>query len=105
MTTRDVTFDVEIGDGEQACRIQHTVQIKPAGTVLQMTEKASTVELKEGSPQVRVGPLDIGADRYLPPNNFNTGWILISVATGFEEGDTLGLKIYVVSCPLWVKIT
>jgi hypothetical protein len=89
---RDVTFDVEIGDGEQACRIQHVVQIKTAGSGLQCTEKATSLDLKEGSPQVRVGPLDVGADRVLPPGTFSTGWILCSVASGFEEGDTLAIR-------------
>jgi hypothetical protein len=90
--TRDVAFDVIVGDGEQACQIDEAVKVAPYGALLQLTEKGCTHEYKEGGPPVRLGLLDYPVDRAHPVASFQGGHVFAAVAEGAEEDDLLALR-------------
>ena len=88
---RQVDFFIQIMDNEQACQIEDVVVIRGGGHAVQLNEKSTTVDYKEGAGTVRIANFDISSDRINPINNFSGGYALIHVAEGFDS-DNISLK-------------
>ena len=82
---RDVSVDVQIMDNEQASKIHEVVSIRGAGHSLQLPEKSSSIEYKEGNPPTRLPNTDLSNDRIKPITTFAGGYILATVADHFDQ--------------------
>jgi hypothetical protein len=89
---RTIHFHIQIMDNEQACQMEDEVVIRGGGHSVQLSEKACVIDYKEGQGPIKLGALDISADRINPLTNFCTGYIAVSVVEGFEA-DSLSLKV------------